>query len=38
MALFCMIPDTNIAADTINDIVSIFDFIIASSLLVEVNY
>jgi hypothetical protein len=33
-----MIPDTNIAADTINDIVSTFDFIIASSLLVEVNY
>jgi hypothetical protein len=38
MALFCMIPDTNIAADIINDIVSIFDFIIASSLLAGVNY
>jgi hypothetical protein len=37
MALFCMIPDTNIAADTINDIASIF-FIIASSLLMQVHY
>ena len=36
MTLFCMIPDTNIAADTINDIVGTFDFIASS--LAKVHY